>query len=115
LRAEQDFGRVLKPELSALGTKRLAQLNARAEAGETITEIELRDCELRFVPEDIRQFSGIRRLCVSKNEVKESPDWIAEFSHLEILERALWRGMHPTVAVNYRPTCRIGAVEGIHL
>jgi hypothetical protein len=86
LRAERDIGRVLKPKLSALGKERLAQLSARAEAGETITEIDLRGCELRFVPEDIRKFSGIRRLYVSQNAVNKLPDWIAEFSHLEILE-----------------------------
>jgi hypothetical protein len=85
LRSERDIGRVLT-ELSALGKERLAQLSARAEAGETITEIDLRGCELHFVPEDIRKFSELRRLCVSKNEVIELPDWIAEFSHLEILE-----------------------------
>jgi hypothetical protein len=86
LRSDRNIGVVLKPKLSKLGKARLAELTARAEAGETITEIDLRESELRFVPEDIRRFSKLRKLILSKNEVKDLPDWIGEFKELEILE-----------------------------
>ena len=86
LRSNRNIGRALRPKLSKLGKARLAELTARAETGETITEIDLRESELRFVPEDIRQFSKLRKLILSKNEVKDLPDWIGEFKELEILE-----------------------------
>jgi hypothetical protein len=86
LRSDRNIGVVLKPKLSKLGKARLAELTARAETGETITEIDLRESELRFVPEDIRRFSKLRKLILSKNEVKDLPDWIGEFKELEILE-----------------------------
>jgi hypothetical protein len=86
LRLEDDIGRVLAPKLSARGRERLHEFAVRVDAGETVTEIDLRDCELRFVPEEIRSFTGLRRLCISKNNVGELPDWIGEFSALETLE-----------------------------
>lgn len=86
LRPQEDIGRTLAPKLSERGMERLAQLAARADVGETITDIDLSGCELRFIPEDIRRFSKIRKLCISKNNLKELPDWIGEFTGLEVLE-----------------------------
>jgi Leucine-rich repeat (LRR) protein len=86
LRSKRNIGRALKPKLSKLGKKRVAMLMARAEAGETITEIDLSKCELRFVPEEIQKFRQLRKLCLSGNEVKVLPEWIGEFTALEVLE-----------------------------
>src|SRR5262249_2814857 len=61
---------------------------ARAEAGETVTAIDLTKSELRFVPDEIRQFKSLRALRLSGNEVKTLPDWIGEYGDLTVFEAA---------------------------
>ncbi len=59
----------------------------RAAAGETITEIDLVDSDLKLVPEDIGAYRQLRVLRLSKNNVESLPEWVGEFPALEVLRR----------------------------
>jgi hypothetical protein len=86
LRPARSIGKKPKPALSRAAKERIAAIMARAEAGEIITAIDLSKCELRFVPEEIRQFKALRTLQLSGNAVKKLPDWIGELAALTVLE-----------------------------
>jgi hypothetical protein len=85
LRPEAEIGTPPSPKLSDKGAARLAELRARKERGEQINEVNFEKCELRFVPEQLREFGGARELVLSKNRVKTLPAWIGDFEGLEIL------------------------------
>jgi hypothetical protein len=85
LRPEAEIGTPPPPRLSDKGAQRLSELRVRKERGETIEKVSLKDCELRFVPEQLREFSGARELVLSKNRFKTVPAWIGEFQALETL------------------------------
>ena len=85
LRPEGEIGTPAPPRLSDKGAERLAELRARKERGETISQVNLEKCELRFVPDQLREFSGARELMLSNNRVKTLPNWIGEFQALETL------------------------------
>jgi hypothetical protein len=85
LRPEGEIGTPVPPRLSDMGTARLAELRARKERGEPNEKLDLAKCELRFVPEQLREFSGARELVLSGNEVKQLPGWIGDFEALETL------------------------------
>jgi hypothetical protein len=86
LRPKKSIGKKPKRALGRLGKERIAAIMARAQAGEAITAIDLTRSELRFVPEEIQRFKGLRELRLSKNEVKTLPDWIGEFEDLAVLD-----------------------------
>jgi hypothetical protein len=48
---------------------RLAELGARKQRGAPVDKIDLGKCELRFVPDALREFSGGRELALSGNRV----------------------------------------------
>ncbi|WP_154071573.1 leucine-rich repeat domain-containing protein [Bradyrhizobium lablabi] len=85
LRPEGEIGTPAPPRLSDMGAARLAELRARKERGEPIEKVSLAKCELRFVPEQLRGFSGARELVLSGNRVKQLPSWIGDFEALETL------------------------------
>lgn len=85
LRPESEIGTPPPPRLSDKGAERFAELRARKARGETIEQVNLKDCELRFVPDELREFSEMRELVLSKNRVKTLPAWIGEFQALEKL------------------------------
>ena len=85
LKAKSQIGRKSKPRVSKVGHEKLLAIAARATAGETITEIDLGDSELKLVPEEIRVFRELRILRLSKNNLKSLPEWIGEFAQLESL------------------------------
>jgi hypothetical protein len=85
LRPEGEIGTPAPPKLSDKGAARLADLRARKQRGEPIERINLRECELRFIPEQLREFSGARELVLSNNRVKTLPSWIGDFDALETL------------------------------
>jgi len=85
LRPESEIGTPPPPRLSEKGAQRLTELRARKERGETIEKVDLGKCELRFVPDQLREFSGARELVLSNNQVKAVPAWIGEFHALETL------------------------------
>ena len=85
LRPEGEIGTPAPPRLSDKGAARLAELRARKERGETIGKVDLKECELRFVPDQLREFSGARELVLTNNRVKKLPSWIGEFQALETL------------------------------
>jgi hypothetical protein len=85
LRPKQSIGKEPEHALSRLGQEHIAAIMARAEAGETITEIDLTACELRFVPEEIRRFKTLRVLYLASNNIKTLPDWIGAFTELTVL------------------------------
>jgi hypothetical protein len=88
IRPRRQIGRTPNPKLSHLGKERLAALMARARAGETIAAIDLRACELGFVPEEIGQFPDLRAQRLSGSEAEVLPGWIGERAGLEIPEAA---------------------------
>jgi hypothetical protein len=85
LRPESEIGTPPPPRLSDKGAERLAELRARKARGETIQKVSFKDCELRFVPDELREFGTARELVLSKNRVKTLPAWIGEFQALETL------------------------------
>lgn len=85
LRPESEIGTPPLPRLSDKGAERLSELRTRKERGETIEKVNLRECELRFVPDQLREFGGARELVLSKNRVKTLPGWLGEFQGLERL------------------------------
>jgi hypothetical protein len=85
VRPEGEIGTPAPPRLSNEGAKRLAELRARKGRGEPVEKIDLGKCELRFVPEALREFSGARELVLSGNRVKALPGWIGDFEALETL------------------------------
>jgi hypothetical protein len=85
LRPEGEIGTPAPPRLSDKGAARLAELRTRKERGETISQVNFEKCELRFVPDQLREFSGARELVLSNNRVKTLPNWIGEFQTLETL------------------------------
>jgi hypothetical protein len=86
LRPEGEIGTPAPPRLSDKGAARLAELRARKERGETISKVNLKECELRFVPDQLREFSDARELVLTNNRVKKLPGWIGDFQALEALE-----------------------------
>jgi hypothetical protein len=85
LRPEGEIGTPAPPRLSDKGAARLAELRARKERGETIGKVDLKECELRFVPDQLREFSDARELVLTNNRVKKLPSWIGDFHALETL------------------------------
>ena len=85
VRPEGEIGTPAPLKLSDKGAERLAELRARKERGESIEKVNLGKCELRFVPEQLREFSGARELVLSGNQVKTLPSWIGDFEGLETL------------------------------
>jgi hypothetical protein len=85
VRPEGEIGTPAPPRLSDKGAERLAELRARKGRGEPIEKINLGQCELRFVPDQLREFSGARELVLSNNQVKTLPGWIGGFEALETL------------------------------
>src|ERR1700730_12829953 len=88
IRPRRRIGSAPNPKLSHPGKERLAALTPRAKAGETITAIDLRECELGFVPKEIGQFPHLRAQRLSRSEAKVLPDWIGERAGLQIPEAA---------------------------
>jgi hypothetical protein len=86
LRPEGEIGTPAPPRLSDKGAARLAELRARKARGETIGKVDLKACELRFVPEQLREFNGAQELVLTNNRVKKLPSWLGEFQALERLE-----------------------------
>jgi hypothetical protein len=86
LRPEDEIGTPPPRRLSDKGAARLAELRARKERGETIEKVNFEECELRFVPDDLQEFSAARELVLSKNAVKAVPAWIGAFEGLEVLK-----------------------------
>jgi hypothetical protein len=85
LRTEGEIGTPPPPRLSDKGAARLADLRARKERGEPIPRVDVEKCELRFVPEQLKEFSGARELVLSNNVVETLPAWIGDFVALEVL------------------------------
>jgi len=85
LKARSQIGRKSKPKVSKAAAEKLAAVAARAAAGDTITMIDLRDSDLKLVPEEIRAYTDLRVLRLSKNKVDKLPDWIGEVASLEVL------------------------------
>jgi hypothetical protein len=71
LRSAGEIGTPAPPKLSDKGAARLAELRARKERGAPVDKIDLGKCELRFVPDALREFSGARELVLSGNRVKQ--------------------------------------------
>ena len=82
LKAKSRIGRKSKPKVSKAGREKLAAIAGRAAAGETITEIDLVDSDLKLVPEDIGAYRELRVLRLSKNNVESLPEWVGEFPAL---------------------------------
>jgi len=85
LRPENEIGTPPHPRLSDKGAARLAELRRRKAHDEDVSEVNFEKCELRTVPEELREFSGARELVLSKNRVKSLPAWIGDFADLEVL------------------------------
>ena len=72
--------------MGRLARDEIAEIATRADAGETITDINLIACELRFVPSAIRRFKALRTLALAGNAVRTLPDWIGAFTELTVLD-----------------------------
>ena len=88
LRPEGRIGKPPPKRLSDKGAARLAQLHARSERGKEIGVVDFTECELRYVPEALREFPRMRELSLTENRVKVLPGWIGDFTGLEVLELA---------------------------
>ena len=86
LRPADVIGTKPKPQLSAVARKRLATLTADLDAGQAVTDIDLSDCQLRFVPEDLRRFTDLRRLSLKDNKIGKLPSWLTALAGLESLD-----------------------------
>jgi hypothetical protein len=86
LRLEGDIGTPPPPKLSEKGAARLAELRAKKASGEPVERADFSKCELRFIPDELKEFSGVRELDLSRNEVKTLPAWIGDFTKLEVLK-----------------------------
>src|SRR5262249_37083235 len=58
----------------------------RQAGGEQVERAYLSRCELRFVPDELKEFADVRELDLSGNEVKTFPAWIGNFAKLEVLK-----------------------------
>jgi len=85
LRPESEIGTPPPQRLSDKGAARLAELRAHKTRGEPIVRVDLEKCELRFIPEQLKEFSSARELVLSKNRVGVLPAWIGDFGALEVL------------------------------
>jgi hypothetical protein len=106
LRPKNQIGRPPKRALTKQAKERLATIAAREAAGETIITVDLGDCELRFVPEEIRRFTETRRLRLAKNAIPELPLWVAEYPHLETLDVSDCELALIPTALAYHPALR---------
>jgi hypothetical protein len=86
LRTANEIGKPPQPKLSDEAAGRLAELRKRREHGETIERVNLKECALRFVPGELKEFYGVRELVLSKNQVGTLPAWIGSFETLEVLK-----------------------------
>jgi hypothetical protein len=86
LRPEAEIGTPPPPMLSEAGAARLAKLHAKRASGQPVDRADLSTCELRFVPDELKEFAGLRELDLSRNEVKTFPAWIGNFAELEVLK-----------------------------
>ncbi|HTR55337.1 MAG TPA: leucine-rich repeat domain-containing protein [Kofleriaceae bacterium] len=66
----------------------LAELDARLAAAGTVTELELGERKLRFVPPRVLELTGLRKLVLSDNPLRELPAGLAALRDLEELEIA---------------------------
>jgi hypothetical protein len=85
LRPEGEIGTPPPVRISEKAAARLAELVARKQRGEEISQLNFFECELRYVPDQLREFSGARELVLSDNRVKSFPAWIGDFEGLETL------------------------------
>jgi hypothetical protein len=85
LRPEGEIGTRPVPKLSDKGAARLAELRARKARGEEVSQLNFFECELRYVPDELREFPSARELVLSNNRVKTFPTWIGDFGDLEVL------------------------------
>jgi hypothetical protein len=85
LRPEHEIGTPPPLQLSVKGAARLAELRARKARGEDVAQVNFEKCELRSIPEEIREFSSARELVLTNNQVKTVPAWIGDFEGLEVL------------------------------
>jgi hypothetical protein len=86
LRPENEIGTPPPLKLSQKGAARLAELRGRKARGEDVSRVNFRDCDLRFVPDELQELSGARELVLSSNEVGALPAWIGNFENLEVLK-----------------------------
>jgi hypothetical protein len=86
LRPENEIGRPPALQLSAEGAARLAELRERKQRGEDVSLVNFQECALRFVPDELKEFSTARELVLSKNRVGALPAWLGEFENLEVLK-----------------------------
>ena len=80
LRPADLIGTDPSPEIGVVARERLAALLERAE------EVDLSNCQLRFVPEDLLRFTKLKRLLLKDNKVGSLPGWISQLDRLEVLD-----------------------------
>ena len=85
LRPDSEIGRPPPLILSAKGAARLDELRAQKARGEDLSLVSFAECELRFVPDELKEFADARELVLSKNRVGALPAWIGDFAGLEVL------------------------------
>jgi hypothetical protein len=88
LRPKNQIGKQPKQTLGKRAKQRFAEIAAREAADDTIIDLDLSDCELRFVPQEVSRFTQLRTLRLSKNAIPQLPLWIAAFENLELLDAA---------------------------
>jgi hypothetical protein len=86
LRPENEIGTLPPLVLSQKGAARVAELRGRKARGEDVRQVDFKDCDLRFVPEELQEFSGAKELLLSSNRVGALPPWLGNFEGLEVLQ-----------------------------
>lgn len=86
LRPENEIGTPPRLVVSQQGAARIAELSGRKARGEDVRQLDFKVCGLRFVPDELQEFSGAKELVLSGNRVGVLPPWLGNFEGLEVVK-----------------------------